>query len=314
MACQAGQAFFKGRMNLRAHIERSTKDMRKYEIPVAGRNLYLHDEFNYGIDARLPAHYKAYYRQWARGPQKFRALAFQYKDGVFEKDEFGLVRRIQNHSGIILYPDEFHEGLWGGEGVIKGVQAPKVSKRWPNEGHTVPRYWFPSTRQTVVYSEVLDKAMAITATPYGEYLVDQHGGLDLYLLKEPVNEVYSRFLLRLKREILLALVRRDLAPHSERKKARLLTKYEPYLLPEEEADWHGLSLKDARQKQGELDRLAAQRAQVPKKVELRRELVELLRSGDMDEVDADLILEPETDSTLGTAIKSVSKKLSKKFK
>ncbi|TRY70990.1 hypothetical protein TCAL_09301 [Tigriopus californicus] len=314
MACQAGQAFFKGRMNLRSHIERSVKDMRKYEIPVAGRNLYLHDEFNYGIDARLPAHYKTYYREWQRGPEKFRALAFQYKDGVFEKDEFGQVRRIQNHSGIILYPDEFHEGLWGGEGVIKGVQAPKPAKRWPNTGQTVPRYWFPKTHQAVVYSEVLDQALTVTATPYGEYLVDQYGSLDSYLLQEPVNEVYSRFLLRLKREILLALVRRDLYPHNERRKAKLLAKYEPYVLPDEEADWHGLSLKDARLKQGEMDRLAAQRAQVPQKIALRRELVDLLKGGDMDEVDADLILEPEGDSTLGTAFKSVSKNISKKFK
>jgi len=42
-------------------------------------------------------------------------------------------------------------------------------------------------------------------TARGQRLIDENYGLDYYLLKTPVNEVYSHLGMRIKREILLKL-------------------------------------------------------------------------------------------------------------
>ncbi len=57
----------------------------------------------------------------------------------------------------------------------------------------------------MVFSELLQKHISMTATQRGETLVDRHKGFDLYLMETPVNEVYAVGLLRIKREMLIAL-------------------------------------------------------------------------------------------------------------
>ena len=86
------------------------------------------------------------------------------------------------------------------------------------------------------------------ATKRGEWLVNVHNGFDSYLLENPVNEVFAINLLKIKREILLSLVRQTLCPEDEVKRKELLDKYERFIIPEEEADWHGLPLIEARHK------------------------------------------------------------------
>ena len=63
--------------------------------------------------------------------------------------------------------------------------------------------------QGVVYSEILDKHIELLMTKRGVRLVDEAAGFDSYLLSTPVNEVYATGLLRLKRELLLALALPD---------------------------------------------------------------------------------------------------------
>ena len=148
-------AIFRGNMNLRARIERASTRYGKYNVPVAGKNLWERDRFNFGIDARLPDHYKQFYAEWKKGPSQ--KLHFPFKDEIFEKDQYGLVRRVQNVGGNVMYPMEFHEGLWGGEGMIKGFLAPAKTKHWPNFDPEKPKYWFPKLHQAVVHSEVLNR-------------------------------------------------------------------------------------------------------------------------------------------------------------
>ena len=85
---------------------------------------------------------------------------------------------MQNVNIPVIYPDQFHKGLWGGEGVVKGQLMPPPSKHQPNYGKIVPKYWWPKLHHTVVYSEVLDKHIEMHATDRGAGLVDKHNGFD----------------------------------------------------------------------------------------------------------------------------------------
>lgn len=84
---------------------------------------------------------------------------------------------VQNVPIPVIYPAEHNEGLWGGEGVVKGFQ-----KRDPNK-RRVPHFWVPVLKRSVVYSEVLDKYMAVVITNRTMNLIHENYGLDHYLLK-----------------------------------------------------------------------------------------------------------------------------------
>merc|ERR1719495_1125916 len=103
----------------------------------------------------------------------------------------------------------------------------------------------------------------MVVTKRGVRLVDEAAGFDSYLLSTPVNEVYATGLLRLKRELLLALAQPGLLPDSVQRK------YEKFRLSFDEADWHGLTMREARK--------------IPDKVVFRKQLVEELREGRFEE-------------------------------
>ena len=67
----------------------------------------------------------------------------------------------------------------------------------------------------------------------------------------------------------------------------------------EEADWHGLTLEEAKKKQGRIETEQAERETVPDKMRYRKELVEMLRSGKMDELDMELSEENELEGKGG---------------
>ena len=84
---------------------------------------------------------------------------------------------IQNRPIPLEYPDQMHQGLWGGEGVIEGL-IKKAKYRSP-----VPKYWVPNFYKTCVYSEILNKYFSVVATERALKLIDDNSGLDAYLLK-----------------------------------------------------------------------------------------------------------------------------------
>ena len=84
---------------------------------------------------------------------------------------------MQNVPIPLRFPREAHEGLWGGEAVIKGYQH-----RGRNAS-LIPHWWVPSLHRTVLYSEVLDRHLDLVVTQRAEQLVHEHHGLDMYLLK-----------------------------------------------------------------------------------------------------------------------------------
>jgi hypothetical protein len=78
--------------------------------------------------------------------------------------------------------------------------------------------------------------------------VDEQKGLDNYLLRTPVNEIYAWRLLRLKRELLLQLTDRENFSRYNRQRGGvdLYEKYSEFAVPHEQADWTGLTMRVSR--------------------------------------------------------------------
>lgn len=83
-----------------------------------------------------------------------------------------------------------HEGLWGGESVVKGyVESKPFTRKKILPRHWVPKLWFPEIMDQIVYSEILDKYFKFTVTLRALRLIDEAHGLDYYLLKSPEIDV-----------------------------------------------------------------------------------------------------------------------------
>ena len=86
-------------------------------------------------------------------------------------------------------------------------------------------------------------------------------------------------------------------------------------MPYEEADWHGLTLFMAHEKQKALEHLEEKKAIVPRRQQYQRELVALLEEGYLDEIDPALLYADEDkDSTVKDGFKKLFKLLEKKMK
>jgi len=154
--------------------------------------------------------------------------------------------------------------------------------------------------------------MVMHATQRGEWLVDKHFGFDFYLLQTPVNEVYATRLLQIKRCMLLAMARNTLWPNDAYKRQEVLGKYSTYGMPVEEADWHGLTLEQAQEKLVSEERLAYEQSVKPKKIEYRKELVDLLKNGYLEDIPPDVLEEEEERKQ--TSVKDAWKMVKKTFK
>ncbi len=132
-------------------------------------------QFDTGTAALLPAAYRKFYKEW-KSPQT--AVHYVPKEGKWERNELtGETTPIQNVPIPVIYPKEHNNGIWGGEGVVKGFQ-----KRSPYKKR-VPHYWVPVLRRTVLHSVVLNKYWSTIVTERTMDLIHDSHGLDHYLLK-----------------------------------------------------------------------------------------------------------------------------------
>jgi len=256
-------------------------------------------------EERMPKHYIDFYNEWKRGPQDM-SIHQKLDEGRWRKTDTGEVVPIQNAKIPMLYPNEFHDGLWGGQGVVKGHVAPEVRKHKPNYDVPKEKYWFPKLFIGVVYSEILDSHIQVTMTKRAQRLIDESYGFDNYLLQTPVNEVYSLLGLRMKRQMLLALASGQLPDG-------VMTKYQEFIVPHEVADWHGLPWTDATEKLKETERIQDKAAK-PLKEQYRQELLDLLKEGEIDQLDPNVTddLTIEGTSSSGGFLKNLTGKFSGK--
>ncbi|KAM4627767.1 large ribosomal subunit protein bL28m isoform 1-T1 [Polymixia lowei] len=204
-------------------------------------------KLNQGIYARLPKHYLKSLEQKEPTPVHWRPLGVKYR----ANPKTGHKERVQDVPIPIYYPPHSQDGLWGGEGWISGFRYAnndKLSTR-------VKKVWKPQLLVRELYSEILDNKFTITVTPRTLNLIDAAYGFDFYILKTPKEDLNSKLGMDLKRAMLLRLARKDTELYSSDKARRekVYNKYKQFEIPEEEAEWMGLSLEEAVEKRRQLE-------------------------------------------------------------
>ncbi|KAJ7306081.1 hypothetical protein JRQ81_010447 [Phrynocephalus forsythii] len=206
-----------------------------------------------GIYARLPAHYLRALREEAAAPAP--AVHWRRRPAALLRTRDPLAghwRRRQDVPIEPYFPPESQEGLWGGEGWVSGYRYANNDKLAPR----LKKIWKPQLFTRELYSEILDRKLTITVTMRTLDQVDAACGFDFYILKTPKSELCSKLGMDLKRIMLLRLARRDPALHPDdpAKREAIYDKYKEFVIPEEEAEWVGLSLEEAVEKQRLLEK------------------------------------------------------------
>ncbi|KAK2509023.1 hypothetical protein MC885_020102 [Smutsia gigantea] len=150
----------------------------------------------------------------------------------------------------------------------------------------VKKVWKPQLFQRELHSEILDTTFSVTVTMRTLDLIDEAFGFDFYILKAtsyqtPKEDLCSKFGMDLKRGMLLRLARRDpkLHPEDPKRRAAIYDKYKEFVIPEAEAEWVGLTLDEAVEKQ----RLLEEKDPVPLFKVYMEELVKQLQQQALSE-------------------------------
>ncbi|PSN48882.1 39S ribosomal protein L28 [Blattella germanica] len=86
------------------------------------------DVFDQGVAARLPDAYKKFWFEWRR--QERKPVHYIPEEGKWKRHpETGIVTPVQNIPIPLQFPNESNEGLWGGEGIVKGFQKRHALRR-----------------------------------------------------------------------------------------------------------------------------------------------------------------------------------------
>lgn len=200
-----------------------------------------------GIYARLPKHYLKSLEVKEPTPVHWKPLGVEHR----VNPNTGLKERVQDVPIPIYYPPQSQSGLWGGEGWVSGYRYANNDKM----STRLKKTWKPQLFKRELYSEILDHKFTITVTPRTLNLIDAAYGFDFYILKTPKEDLNSKLGMDLKRAMLLRLAQRDtkLYPNDPVKKDQIYNKYKQFEIPEEEAEWVGLSLEEAVEKQRQLE-------------------------------------------------------------
>nr|XP_057936754.1 39S ribosomal protein L28, mitochondrial [Doryrhamphus excisus] len=200
-----------------------------------------------GIYARLPKHYLKSLEQKEPTPVHWRPLGVKYH----LSPKTGQKERVQDVPIPIYYPPQSQNGLWGGEGWVTGYRYANNDKM----SNRLKKTWKPQLLQRELYSEILDHKFTITVTPRTLNLIDAAFGFDFYILKTPKEDLCSKLGMDLKRAMLLRLARKDtqLYPDEPTKREKVYNKFRQFEIPEEEAEWVGLTLEEAVEKQRQLE-------------------------------------------------------------
>ncbi|XP_017857559.1 PREDICTED: 39S ribosomal protein L28, mitochondrial [Drosophila arizonae] len=233
--------------------------------------------FEKGLGAQLPEAYKKFWREWKL--TKPAAVHYIPKESEWERDEVtNAIKPVQSIPFPLIDTPESHQGIWGGEAVIKGFQKRQSTKR------RVPHFWVPTLRRSVVHSQVLNEYMSVVVTERTLEQIHECHGFDHYLLKNLACDLRSALALKLKRKILKSLQMGCPALSAEPKhQSEVLKEYSPYLASytSEEIDWYGHTYLEAIRKLQ--DQLRAAEKVIPHKVEFRSKLIERLREAGIAE-------------------------------
>ncbi|GAB1609378.1 39S ribosomal protein L28, mitochondrial-like [Argonauta hians] len=231
--------------------------------------------WNKEIDAILPAFYKRWCQEFNAKepiPVHWRPVE-EYKSNPAINGK--KIKAVNNYPLPVIFPEQSDSGLWGGEGIVYGLRKKhRTSTR-------TPYMWRPRLEKRVFYSELLEKWLEITVTQRTMMLIDEAFGFDNYILKTHAVDLNSNLGMRLKREMLLALARRSFAKDNPTKQEEIYQRYKEFVIPEEDAEWVGLSVKAAVSKAKLLEKI--QNPTIPLKEIYTKELIEKLNTIGLDE-------------------------------
>ncbi len=231
-----------------------------------------------GIYRSLPDAYKKFYREWK--VQSPKPVHYMEENDKYCKDEkTGQIYSIKNYP-IPLEPSEHEDyGIWGGEAVIAGYRRLLKGEHRVHDLGPCPKYWYPELQRTIIYSEVLHLNMVCDVTKRAIVLINQHNGLDYYLLENPACDLRNLLAVKLKRKILLALFRKTLYENDEVRREEVYDKYKKYLdgFTPEEIEWYGLTLLEARKKLAGINTRKAEESVIALKQQYRKEFIEELK-------------------------------------
>lgn len=259
-------------------------------------------KFDYGLYRNLPTEYHKFLKEYNQPKEPVHYIP---EEGVYRRNEkTGEVKPIQNVLIPLTLPPESHQGIWGGEAVIKGFSKKIETAR------RVPKWWVPVLFKEVVRSDLLNKFMHLQVTQRAIELINKHQGFDNYILETKANDLQSYLALRIKREILIAIKNGlpDLADQPE-KQHKLLDKYRHFgeqvsdgIFSEqriqifnisntfqytfEELEWYGLSEEEALKKVTECLHAEKLARIKPMKHALRAQLIEDLKATGEEKIEA----------------------------
>ncbi|XP_016092216.1 39S ribosomal protein L28, mitochondrial-like isoform X1 [Sinocyclocheilus grahami] len=204
-----------------------------------------------GIYARLPQHYlRSLQDTTPPTPVHWKPLGVKYR----LDPKTGHRERVQDVPVPVYYPPESQDGLWGGEGWISGFRYAKDDKL----STRLRKTWKPQLFNRELYSEILDQKFTVTVTARTLDLIDAAFGFDFYILKQtPKQDLNSKFGMDLKRAMLLRLARKDTDLYTDdtSRREKIYNRYkQQFEIPEEEAEWMGLSLEEAVEKRRLLEK------------------------------------------------------------
>jgi hypothetical protein len=110
---------------------------------------------------RLPIHYQE--RFWRNLLADRLPVHYRLPEHRFYWDKKRKVEVEAEHYPVLpTHCPEQDQGLWGGEGVIKGYyESEPYTKKKVLPRRWIPKLWFPSLKPAMLYSEVLDKYMKV---------------------------------------------------------------------------------------------------------------------------------------------------------
>lgn len=251
--------------------------------------------FRYPIYTRLP---ECWRRQYETLPPEVNRIPMEgtkrpQHSGLWTKDDQGNPIPAKNYRLTVRYTKDVLNGLWGGEGIVEGLKHPG-GRKW-KEVHS--RMWRPATHVKTFWSEVLEREITTTVSARTLRLIDEAFGFDNYILKTPEFELCSTFGATLKREMLLRLLNKDnkMYVSDPETREKVYERYKEFMMPKEEAEWIGLSLREAMKKQWELEKKQGVHDPVP----LLQVYTEELKRSMEAEKSAKVSL-PKTDMPSGT--------------
>ncbi|XP_015905530.1 large ribosomal subunit protein bL28m [Parasteatoda tepidariorum] len=228
------------------------------------------------VQHRLPQIYKNYLQSLKLPPAPLHYIPhpkeYVLNPGTKQK------MRVETRPIPLKFPKEADEGIWGGEGVIQGF----VKNKWRRR--KMINFWISNLKKAVVYSEILNQYMSVTLTERTLRLIDENSSFDHYILSTPVQDLKSQLALSIRRKMYFALLNRDKNHPDDKTNEEIIEKYKKYIIPKEEAEWFGLTMREAVQKQRLLEE---EQQPVPLKHALRLKLIEELKQksekGEVDE-------------------------------